>query len=978
MKRLLFIALILLCTLFSASAQWSDNPSVNNPINTMAGEQAIPKIATCSNGDSYIASFSNESGNYNVRMQRLDVQGNPLWATNGILISNQPQMTWLTDWDMTADNANHAILTWQDIRNGGNNNVVAYRISPSGDFVWGADGIALSNSTAFNASPKVTVTSAGNAVFAWQADDVIIIQKVSPTGSLLWGPNGITLSSSATFSWPQLLPVGTDDVILKYFEDTGPPYSPTRHIYAQRYDADGNPVWSSAVEVSNAGGITAWEQILPFINDGSDGFYMAWHDQRYGPGSPPSIYVQHLNSDGQPQFTTNGVRASQSSYMLTDAQLALPPGSTDIYVYWNEIEPMYQNMWGICGQKISSGGSLLWGNNGKVIIPVNDTQRYLQAARNSSVDMMLVYDEYLDAVNIVILATRLDTDGNYVWPSQTNYITTVQSEKMHYDVNNFADNQWIVAWEDNRNGNYDIYAQNIQLSGELGPVQFGTIEGTVTLNGGSGDVTQALVTAGEQSVNPDATGFYSITILAGTYDVTASLISYYPDTVLSVVVVANQATTGVDLTLQPIPTGFISGNVVLNGGTGNVTDVTVIAGIHVTNPDAQGDYSMEVEIGNYDVTASLIDYTPETIPDVVVLEGQTTVGVDFILNLAPTTGFITGTVELQGSGDVTQVAVTAGDVTVNPDATGYYIMEITAGTWDVSASMAGYLTQVVSGVVVEIGLTTPGVDFYLLLAPENGYIAGYVTLVNGTGDVTETEVSAGDQVTHPTPNGHYFLSLMPGTYTVHASHPYTLPDSISGVIVEVGQTTDGVNFELEVVRGDLICRAKDTYNNVLNNVDVEIIGPEGTYTGTITDDSLLFENMPYGLYSGTAWMEGEPPVNSQAELGASNHEIIFVFDLTGIKDNPSLSSDNLRVYPNPMQDITTICYMVSNPAEATLTVYSRQGIVVRNLLEGWQAAGIHTIAWDGDDNNSKPLASGWYLIVLKTSTEISRIAVVKL
>ena len=152
---------------------------------------------------------------------------------------------------MTADSANHAILAFQDIRNGGNNNVVAYRIAPDGSFAWGADGIALSNSTAFDVSPKITVTSAGNAVFAWQADDVIIMQKVSPSGTLLWGSTGISISSTgATLSWPQLLPVGTDEVILKYFHDTGPPNSPTRLVYAQRYDASGTAVWSSATAIS--------------------------------------------------------------------------------------------------------------------------------------------------------------------------------------------------------------------------------------------------------------------------------------------------------------------------------------------------------------------------------------------------------------------------------------------------------------------------------------------------------------------------------------------------------------------------------------------------------------------------------------------------------------------------------------------------------------------------------------------------------
>ncbi len=115
MKTLLFPIILCLLVPFVSLSQWSTDPAVNNPINIMSGEQAIPKIATCPNGNSYIASFSSENGNYNVRMQLVDAQGNNLWTTNGILISDNPQMTWLTDWDMTADNANHAILTWQDI-----------------------------------------------------------------------------------------------------------------------------------------------------------------------------------------------------------------------------------------------------------------------------------------------------------------------------------------------------------------------------------------------------------------------------------------------------------------------------------------------------------------------------------------------------------------------------------------------------------------------------------------------------------------------------------------------------------------------------------------------------------------------------------------------------------------------------------------------------------------------------------------------
>ena len=38
-------------------------------------------------------------------LQKFDVYGNELWAEGGLLISDHTQDTWLTDWDMTVDQA---------------------------------------------------------------------------------------------------------------------------------------------------------------------------------------------------------------------------------------------------------------------------------------------------------------------------------------------------------------------------------------------------------------------------------------------------------------------------------------------------------------------------------------------------------------------------------------------------------------------------------------------------------------------------------------------------------------------------------------------------------------------------------------------------------------------------------------------------------------------------------------------------------
>ncbi len=476
MKKLIFTTISLIVLFAQLNAQWSTDPLENNAIGTAPGEEAIPKIAIAESGTTYISWFSNESGNYNVRLQKLDVYGNKQWADEGLLVSDNASMSWLTDWDMTVDQDECAILTLQDIRTG-NNNIFAYRISPDGEFLWGADGLQLSNSpTVFNVSPKVTVTHSNNVVIAWQADNDVIRQKIAPDGTLLWGNNGITMTGANTYSWPQLLPVGTDDVIMKYFEDSGSFPGITRHVYAQRYDVDGNAVWSQDAVISDAGGITAWTQILPFINDGNDGFYIAWHDDRDF-NNLASIYVQHIGPDGQVLLGANGTEAStMPNRNHFYAQLALPQNSEDIFVFWNEMDGD-QNNRGIYGQKISSAGERLWTDSGKKFIEISPLDVYPYDAGNSDNELVIFYEENPSGSNAKIKAIGIDPDGNYIWPNSIVDICSLSSSKVHTTTSDFHDGQWITAWEDNRNGGSDIYGQNLKLDGTLGPVNFsGSVE----------------------------------------------------------------------------------------------------------------------------------------------------------------------------------------------------------------------------------------------------------------------------------------------------------------------------------------------------------------------------------------------------------------------------------------------------------------------------------------------------------------------
>lgn len=102
------------------------------------------------------------------------------------------------------------------------------------------------------------------------------------------------------------------------------------------------------------------------------------------------------------------------------------------------------------------------------------------------------------------------------------------------------------------------------------PTANGWIEGTVTLVGGTGNAENVIVTAGFTFTNPDSTGFYSIEIGPGTYDVTATLTGYTPQTIPNVLVEGGQVTGGINFTLN-----FTTG---LNSQYNNITSVTKLIG----------------------------------------------------------------------------------------------------------------------------------------------------------------------------------------------------------------------------------------------------------------------------------------------------------------------------------------------------------------------------------------------------------------
>jgi len=172
-------------------------------------------------------------------------------------VSGHPQDTWISDWDLICDAEGSCVLTFTDIRSG-NWDVQAYKITSDGAFAWGADGINLSQSAAFEPSPAVCQAGDGDYVFAWgQYPDAgggrMMMQRLAPDGALRFAVGGISVISVGTEEpgFPDLEPSLGGDVLLMYVRDISAYISP-RHIRLQRFTAAGPPSGQPSPQSSTA------------------------------------------------------------------------------------------------------------------------------------------------------------------------------------------------------------------------------------------------------------------------------------------------------------------------------------------------------------------------------------------------------------------------------------------------------------------------------------------------------------------------------------------------------------------------------------------------------------------------------------------------------------------------------------------------------------------------------------------------------
>jgi hypothetical protein len=366
-----------------------------------------------------------------------------------------------------ADNGNECLIVWQDSRISGTNmEVYGARLAPDGTLPAGE--VLIASGTRNQAVPQVVWNGAGYMV-AWQDNRItsgspdIYVKPVAADGSP--GGESVVTNHTETQFTPTLAWNGTRHVVA--WQDNR-----TRQgtdIWSDTVNAGGTPS-GALVNVGDVPDLALSERPAIAHNTAANTYMVVWQDNR---NVSNDIYGQIMNADGTPaggDFAVCGASGAQSF-----PTIAYNPTANNFLVAWQDTRNGSSNT-DIYGALVGPTGA----HQGEVhIAGASLLQQYPSVAFNPTAQEYLVAWQDNRNGNQDVYAAKVSASGV---AGAAFGVTTAAADQMLPSVafNGHADvNAWLVAWEDRRNVNYDVYANRVAADG--------TPAGEYMVAGGAGD-----------------------------------------------------------------------------------------------------------------------------------------------------------------------------------------------------------------------------------------------------------------------------------------------------------------------------------------------------------------------------------------------------------------------------------------------------------------------------------------------------------
>ena len=499
---------VLICT--SIVPQWSTDPSVNLALCTVAQTQREARICNDDAGNIFIfwRDYRNEPTIFggDLYAQKLDMSGVPLWTSNGtnIISSFGGQF----DIKVISDGKQGAYLVWRTSPNSFQNySLHAQRINNNGNKLWGSSNITVQSGLGTTLNQSITMNEDGDLLIIWQLGLTgtpnsmdIYAQKINSNGVVQWNSNGlaICLTSAISILGPKIISDQNDGAYVCWSDNRNG--LSNFDIYAQRISSNGTPLWSvNGIPICTKTGAQGTKHIF---SDNNGGAILFWEDIQE---TTYSIYGQRIDSTGNKLWEPDGRLLYSTTTAFAQYEFVLDRNK-EIFFLWSTSEG------NIYAQKIDNDGNIIWSNS----IPICTTQSSVSYLATYQSDVNGIVIGWLDNRNgnYNIYSQWISADGVAKWDNNGVAICNETHEQSDYSITSDKFGGAVITWADMRNGNFDVYAQNIDVRGKLGSNRYqfkkGNLNKTISNSNSTPDslfVTLPIL---------EGTGYYSVTVLLDT------------------------------------------------------------------------------------------------------------------------------------------------------------------------------------------------------------------------------------------------------------------------------------------------------------------------------------------------------------------------------------------------------------------------------------------------------------------------------
>ncbi|HUV37534.1 MAG TPA: T9SS type A sorting domain-containing protein, partial [Patescibacteria group bacterium] len=435
-----------------------------------------------------------------------------LWEEDGNpVVTGAPEEFWFPE--ICGDGEGGAIAAWNDSRSG-YANLYAQRIDSYGHRLWTPGGVALSALPYTQAYHRIIADGEGGAIVVWINDIYgsidVYAQRIDGEGNLLWGSTGVAVCTASGMQYESdLVSDGVGGAIFAWADMRG--VDPD--IYAQRIDAGGTALWTAGgVAVSAASGtqeeprlasnnnggaiivwednrgsdqdiyarqvgadgsvfwlgeglpicvMTGWQEYPRITSDGAGGAIIAWADPR---GTYSSIYAQRFDRDGYVRWSANGILVSDSLAIQYDVNL-IPDGSGGVFLAWEG--GLGGSFARITAQRISSAGGLPWGYGGIDFFETEwETEEPVLVSDGEGGIIVAWADERTGNWNVY--AERLNDIGESYWPYGGVVLCDAFGDQTKVRIVSDGAGGAIASYQDQRTGYREVYAQRVTAGGFWG------------------------------------------------------------------------------------------------------------------------------------------------------------------------------------------------------------------------------------------------------------------------------------------------------------------------------------------------------------------------------------------------------------------------------------------------------------------------------------------------------------------------------